>query len=150
VVGAHTFSDPAWLPHEQFRLPEDGAAPLVWERPYGGGRVLLVAGPIGPALLYDEQFRPLARELLGSAAAGIPRPIRPLSPDTVALRFRGHRHDAVGVFAPPGTARHGQPLRLAVPAGGYTDLWTGTTVRAGAGGELQLPAPDGIAVLVTD
>jgi beta-galactosidase len=149
VVGAHAFTDPAWWAHEQFRLPEDGAAPLVWERAHGRGRVLLVAGPIGPALLYDERFRPLARELLSHAAAGIPRPIRPLSPDTVALALRGRRHDAVGVFAPPGTARHGQPLRLAVPAGGYTDLWTGAALQAGAGNELQLPAPDGIAVLVT-
>ena len=150
VAGAHTFSNPAWWPREEFRLPEEGWAPLVWERPYDRGRVLLVAGPIGPALLYDERFGPLARELLGLAAAGTPRPVRPLSPDTVPFPVRGRHHDAVGVFAPPAAARDGQPLRLTVPAGGYGELWTGASVRTGAGDELQLPAPDGIAVLVAE
>ena len=150
MAGAHTFSDPAWWAREEFRLPAEGWAPLVWERPYERGRVLLVAGPIGPALLYDERFRPLARELLGLAAAGIPRPVRPLSPDTVPFPVRGRHHDAVGVFAPPAAERDGQPLRLTVPAGGYAELWTGASVRTGAGDELQLPAPDGIAVLVAE
>lgn len=148
VAGAYRFSDPAWWPHEHLRLPADGAAPLVWERAYGRGRVLLVAGPMAPALLYDDRFRPLARELLAQAAAGIPRPVRPLSPDTIALAVRGRRSDAVGVFAPPASARGGQPLRLAVPAGAWAELWTAATVRPGPGDELRLPAPDGIAVLV--
>jgi Beta-galactosidase len=104
VVGAHSLSDPAWWSHEHLRLPEGGAAPLVWERPYRRGRVVLVAGPLAPALLYDDRFRPLARELLAHAGAGIPRPVRPLSQDTVTLAVRGRRRDAVGVFAPPARA----------------------------------------------
>jgi hypothetical protein len=104
----------------------DGPAALPWER---------VVGPLVEAL---------------AAAGASSRSVRPLSPDTVALAVRGRHHDAVGMFAPPATARDGGRWRLAVPAGGYTDLWTGACVPAGAGGELQLPAPDGVAVLVAD
>ena len=56
--------------------------------------------------------------------------------------------DAVGIFAPPVGDRQGQPLRLAVPPGRYTDLWQGKTVEADSTGDLVLTAPEGIAVLV--
>jgi Beta-galactosidase len=153
VIGEYAFTDPSWWAHEPFRLPEQGAIPLVWERSYGRGRILLVAGPVGPALLYDDRFRSLVRELLILAAADIARPVKPLSPNTTLLAVRGRRQDAIGVFAPPITARGGPPLFLVGstrgPTWDYTDLWSNTARRTGEGNELELPAPDGIAVLVT-
>jgi len=95
--------------------------------------------------VHDEGSRPLARQLLSDA--GSETPVRPISEHTIALAVRGERADAVGVFAPAVPARRGQPVRLRLPAGEYVDLWSGASVRTGPGGEVTLPAPDGIAVI---
>ena len=109
---------------------------------------MLVGGALGPALLHDPASAVLARHVLSTAVGDRGRPIRPLSPDTITLLLDGTRHDAVAVFGPEPPERAGQPLRVALPPGGYTDLWSTTDHSVGLDGELKLLAPDGIAVLV--
>lgn len=146
AVCEYEFTDSAWLAVEQFRMPDHGFAPCVWSRPLGQGRVLLVAGPLGPAVLH-EQSRSLARQLLSDALPVYPR-VRPLSSTTMVLPVNGEKGDAVGVFAPPSVERSGQPLRLALPPGQYLDVWSGAPVEVGGSGEASLTAPEGIVVLV--
>jgi beta-galactosidase len=146
VIAEYEFADPAWVAVDHLRLTGRAAAPCVWTRRYGMGAVTLVAGPLGPALVHDEGSRPLARQLLSDAAGSGTR-IRPLSEHTIALTVRGQRADAVGVLAPAVPARRGQPVRLRLPAGEYVDLWSGAPVHTLPGGEVTLPAPDGIAVI---
>jgi len=147
TVCEYEFSDPAWSALEHFRLSQHGFAPCVWTRPLGQGRVILAAGPLGPAVLHDEGSRALARQLLSESVQVHP-PTRPLSPSTMALPMYGDRLDAVGIFAPPAADRGGQPLRLALPPGSYLDVWSGAAVNVGIAGEASLEATDGIAVLV--
>ena len=147
AVGEYEFRDPAWASLDEFRLSAHGSRAAVWTRTYGQGRIFLVAGALGPAVLHDPDAHSFARQLLSRAIGELP-PVRPLSPLTIALPVRGERQDAVGIFAPPVGDRQGQPLRLAVPPGRYTDLWQGKTVEADSTGDLVLTAPEGIAVLV--
>lgn len=142
------FTDPAWSADDQLRLPLSSHAPCLWRRDYGAGRVLLVGGALGPALLHDPASAVLARHVLTTAVATWERPIRPLSPDTITLLIDGAERDAVAVFGPEPPERAGQPLRLALPAGSYTDLWTGDSLTVGVDAEMTLPAPEGIAVLI--
>lgn len=146
VVCEYEFSDLTWTALEHYRLPEHGHTPCVWARPFGKGRVVLVAGPLGPAVLH-ENSNALARQLLSESMPTQP-PTRPLSPSTMALAVHGERLDAVGIFAPAAADRGGQPLRLALPPGSYRDIWSGTDVHAGVTGEVSLEAVDGIAVVV--
>lgn len=149
VVCEYEFTDPAWTAVEAFRLSEHGHGPCVWKRAYGEGRVVLVAGPVGPAILHDTESSALGRQLLFESLKVHP-PARPLSPCTMALPVHGDRQGAVGVFSPPATDRRGQPLRLALPPGNYRDIWIGADVNVGITGEVSLGAPDGIALLVGD
>lgn len=147
VTCEYELTDPAWSALEQLRLPDHGFVPCVWTRALGDGRVLLVSGALGPAVLHCDGSRALARQILTEAMPGRP-PVRPLSCRTMALAVQGERLDAAGIFALPATDRGGQPLRVAMPPGGYLDLWTGADVRVDSTGEARLEAPDGIAVLV--
>ncbi|MGI8695546.1 MAG: hypothetical protein ACR2JQ_02670, partial [Mycobacteriales bacterium] len=146
VVAEHEFSDPAWSAIDHLRMPDHEAAPCVWTRSFGEGKIYLVAGPLGPAMVHDPQSRYLARQILSDASPLDVR-LRPLSEKTTALAVRGENLDAVGVFAPPVHARRGQPLRIGVPSGEYFDVWSGTVVQPDGGGECVLRAPDGIALL---
>ena len=137
----------AWAALDRFRLPEHGSSPCVWSRRFGQGRVVLVAGALGPSLVPAGSSRGLARALLTEVMPGLPS-VRPLTPLTIALPIRGQRLDAVGVFAPPAPDRAGQPLRLGLPPGRYRNIWTGDDVHVCDTGETSLHAVDGIAVLV--
>lgn len=139
--------DPAWSALEHLRLPDHGVAPCAWSRTVGEGRVVLVAGGLGPAVLHCPGSSALARSLLAESLVREPV-VRPLSPSTMALAVRGERSDAVGIFAPPAQDRGGRPLRIAVPAGRHLDLWSGSGMCLDRPGEASLDAPDGIAVLV--
>lgn len=147
VICQYEFSDRAWSPVEHLRLPGHEHAPCVWTRTLGQGRVVLAAGPLGPAVLHDRDSQALARQLLSESLRTHP-PTRPLSPLTMVLPVHGDRSDAAGVFAPPATERGGQALRLALPPGSYLDIWSGAEVTVGSAGEVALDAADGIAVLV--
>jgi hypothetical protein len=147
VIAEFEFADAAWSSIDHLRLPDHGAKPCVWTRSYGEGAIYLVAGPLGPAVVHDEGSRFMARQIL-SEASRIDIHVRPLSDKTVALAIHGDAANAVGIFAPPIQGRGGQPLRVKLPPGKYTDLWDGSAVQSRPQGETSLPAPDGIAVLV--
>lgn len=147
VICEYEFRDAEWSAVEQFRLPDHGSRPCVWTRTLGAGRVVLVSGPLGPAVLHCEGSQSLARQLLSYSMPRRP-PTRPLSPGTMVLPVHGEHLDAAGIFAPPATDRLGQPLRVALPPGSYLDLWTGADRAVGCTGEISLDAADGIAVLV--
>lgn len=147
VLGEFELDPAQWSPLDRFRLPRHGSVPCVWSRRFGAGRVVLASGALGPSVVHADSSRPFIQALLTEALAGPPT-TRPLVPSTVALSIVGERLDAVGVFAPPSSDRAGQPLRIALPPGGYRDLWAGADVQVGATGEVSLEAVDGIAVLV--
>jgi hypothetical protein len=141
------FTNPHWVADEFVRLA-DGAGPCVWRRSYGKGRVVLVSGALGPAVLHDRAARVLARQVLAEASADLARPARPLGQDTITLGVHGEKAEAVGVFAPSRSERGGAVLRVALRPGAYDDLWTGEPVTVASTGEAVLGAEDGIAVLV--
>jgi len=147
VIGEFELDTAVWEALDQFRLPQHGSVPCVWSRRFGQGRVVLASGALGPSILHGHSSRPLARALLTEALAGPPA-FRPLTPSTIALSIVGERRSAVGVFAAPAPDRAGQPLRLALPAGSYRDLWAGADLQVGTTCEVSLQASDGIAVLV--
>lgn len=142
------FTDPAWSADEHVRLPLSGHAPCLWRRAHGNGSVVFVGGALGPAVLRDPTSTVLARYVLASAVSGWERPVRPLSPDTMTFLLDGEERDAIAVFGTEPPERVGQPLRLALPPGDYTDLWMMEDHFVGGDGELTLPAPDGVVVLV--
>lgn len=139
---------PAWSADEHLRLPSAGHAPCLWRRPYGNGTVMLFGGALGPALVHDASSATLARYVLSTALEDHVREVRPLSPHTMMLVLDGADTIAIAVFGPEAPDRAGQPLRLALPPGAYTDLWTGECHQVDSGGELTLAALDGLAVLV--
>lgn len=147
TVAEYEFGHPAWSAVERFRLPDHGSVPCVWTRTVGAGRVVLVAGALGPAVLHCAASRALARELLSDAVPARV-PVRPVSPGAMVLPVRGERNDAVGVFAPGVADRQGQPIRLTMPPGHYQDIWSGAAIDVGGCAEVSLLAADGIALLV--
>jgi hypothetical protein len=137
-----------WRPWPELRHARDGA-PCVWEREFGQGRVVLVGGPLGPALVHDQRAFALGRHLLARVAAPLSGPVRALSLDAVTLEVRGdHGRTAAGIIAPALDERQGRPLRVRLPRTDHVDLWTRETVHPGPDGEATMLAIDGIALLV--
>lgn len=136
-----------WRAWTELSFAADGAS-CVWERPFGRGRVILVGGQLGPALVHDRDSRPLVRHLLARAADGLQVEARALTPAVITLSVRGTRGAAVGVLAPTLRERGGRPVRLLLPPGEHRELWTGQPVEAGPDGQTELPAADGVALIV--
>lgn len=144
----HEFLDPSWQPDDEVQLAADGR-PVLWQRDYGAGRVLMFSGALGPAIVSDVRTRAVARAVLSRAVGSRPS-VRPMSSGAVTLRALGERGDAIAVVGPPAERRGGGPLRIALPTGKYEDLWSSGAVAVESDGMVLLPAADGIAVLVGD
>ena len=141
------FADESWSPVRGATLPQDAGAPLFWQRPYRAGRVILCAGPLGPAHVHDPATRSLLRFVLDRLVPELSPKCRPKSGDTITLRVSGTRGTAVAALGPAVGERAGRPMGVVLPPGRYRDIWSGAEFDAGADGA-ELAAPDGIAVIV--
>ena len=143
------FAEPSrWSAWNQPRFQEDGE-PLVWERPYGKGRIILVRGYLGASYLYDPDSLPVVYAILRRAGEGLGGNIRPVScGDFVySIPVEVERGELTVVLAESVLARQGRPLRLQAARGQYHDFWSGGTLTTGPDGELVLAADEGIALL---
>jgi hypothetical protein len=143
------FDDPkAWSAWDQPRYQQDGE-PLVWERSYGKGRIIVVRGYLGASYLYDAELLAVVRHVLHRAGEGLAGNIRPVScRDFVyTIPVDTERGKLTVVLAESMLARQGRPLRLQAARGTYHDFWSAEDVTTGADGELVLGCPDGIALL---
>lgn len=126
--------------------------PLLWERPWGAGRLLYSTASLATTLLEPGSPREVVSSILALAAqrATMPAGATPLSPATTVLRVRGELGEGWGVFAPPTIRRSGEPVVLALEPGRYLDLWSGAVFTVSANGLCRLDAAEGIALLVHD
>jgi hypothetical protein len=139
------FIDPSWEAWSEVRVgPQD--SPLIWQRGFGDGSVIVVCGTLGASAVVDPGIEVLVRHIVASTLPDLRSEVRCLGRDGFALRVEGERGDAVGVFAPDAVTRGGQPLRVALPQGEYRDVWSGELLVARSG-ELSIPAPEGVAVM---
>lgn len=141
------FTDAAWIPWSDARVG-DQAAPLIWERSLGLGKVLVLAGALGPSLIVDSRLESLVRYIVAQATPHLVEQARPLNADTFALRVVGTKGVALGVFGPDQVGRAGRPLQMKLPPGRYRDLWHGGVLDVTSLGESAIDTPDGLAVLV--
>ena len=145
------FDDPtSWSAWEQPRFQEDGA-PLVWERTYGKGRIILVRGDLGASYRYDPDTLPAIYAILRRASQGLSGTICPVSPvDAVStIPVAVQRGALTAVLAENTLGRQGRPVHLHASRGKYHDFWSGQDMATGADGELTLDCPEGIALLWT-
>jgi hypothetical protein len=141
------FSDSAWSPWTDVRVG-DRAAPLIWERSFGLGKVLVVAGSLGPSLVVDPQLKSLIRYIVARATPDLVEQARPLDADAFGLRVVGPKGVALGVFGPDRADRLGQPLAVKLAPGRYRDIWNEGDLEVTSIGESVIDTPDGLAVLV--
>lgn len=147
VAGAMSLDDAAWTAVPELVFAHD-SSPVLWRRPWGRGWIYLCRAALAVTVAGDRARREVLDAVLDLASRPIERPVRPLSPLTVAMRVDGERGSAIGVFGPPVLRRRGEPLAMAVPRGAYLDLWSGTRHEVGHSRTLTLDSPDGIALLV--
>jgi hypothetical protein len=143
------FDDTAvWSAWDQPRFQEDGE-PLVWQRSYGKGRIILVRGYLGASYLYDPDTLPVVRYILQRAGEGLAGTVRPRSAGDVvyAIPVEVERGALTVVLAESLPGRQNRPLRLQAARAAYHDFWSGADLATGPDGELVLEAKDGIAIL---
>jgi len=141
------FTDAAWIPWSDARVG-DQAAPLIWERALGLGKVLVFAGALGPSLVVDPRLESLVRYIVAQATPHLVEQARPLSADAFVLRVAGTTGAALGVFGPDRSDRLGRPLSMKLAPGRYQDIWNGGVLDVTSLGESVIDTPDGLAVLV--
>ena len=137
-----------WSAWDQPRFQDDGA-PLVWQRSYGKGCIILVRGYLGASYLYDPDTLPAVRYILQRAGEGLAGTVRPLPMgDCVyAIPVDVERGELTVVLAEGLSGRQNRPLRLQAARAAYHDFWSGADLATGPDGELVLEAKDGIAIL---
>lgn|GEM_PF-1606660 len=139
-----------WSAWTDFRYQDDGE-PCVWERSFGAGKIVFVNGMVGPTLVHAKEAAPGIRALLGRAYADQPQPdVQPVTDRTIAIPVRTDRGSLTVVLAPSLQERGGRHVKVRVPAGDFTDLWTTARLSATAYRELDLEMKDGIAMLWRD
>ena len=141
------FTDAAWIPWSDVRVG-DRAAPLIWQRSFGRGTILVFAGALGPSLVEDPGLESLLRYIVAQATPYLLEPVRPLGTDAFALRVEGTKGVAVGVFGRDEAERLGQPIPMKLAPGRYRDIWNGGVLDVPSLGETVIATPDGLAVLV--
>jgi hypothetical protein len=141
------FSDRSWTSVPGATLPLDADSPILWQRPYRAGRVILSAGPLGPAHVHHPASRALLRFMLDRLVPEAAQRIRPRSSDAITLRVSGGHGTAIAALGPSARDRSGRPLGLILPPGHYRDVWNDSEFESGTDG-VELDAPDGIAVIV--
>ena len=137
-----------WQAWPELRFADGEAAVL--ERRYGAGRIVYVRFPIGPSLLRDPDRDLAVRHLLCRLSDGLARPIRPVAGQRgcIALPIGCAQGELVAVIAGDQQRRNGRPLTVAGLSGvRWLDVWSGAELTTGAGSELIIPAPEGIALL---
>jgi hypothetical protein len=144
------FDEPdRWSAWPEPRFQDDGQ-PLVWQRPCGHGRVIVVRGYLAASCLYDPQTMPVVDFILRKAGEELAGNIRPVSPSDGVLTIPVEvEHGELAVMLAEGLlARQGRPVYLhAAARARYHDFWSGKDVATGPDGELVLESPDGIALL---
>ncbi|MDQ0923883.1 hypothetical protein QF038_002391 [Pseudarthrobacter sp. W1I19] len=140
------FTDDLWTPLEEPLFAKDGK-PVAWERPWGAGRLILVAASLANTILDADAGRSGVNAILRHATSSISRPCRPLSAHTTLLTINGENGPAWGVFAPATSDRQGRQVQLQLPPGRYLDIWAEAEHTVGPDGLLKLQAPDGIALI---
>ncbi len=136
-----------WSAWTDIRFCEDGD-PCVWERSYGEGKIVFANGMLGPTLVHAKEAIPGIRALLSRAAGLLPQSdVQPVTDRTIAIPVRTDRGKLTVALAPSLPERGGQSVKMRVPAGSFTDLWTGEALSANAYRELDLEMKDGIAML---
>lgn len=140
--------DAPWAAWDNICFQKDGA-PLVWERPFGAGRFVLVNGMMGPSAIYEQENQLGLKYVLSRLTAGSLLPVRPVAFEqgAHALLLVCETGSLTAVLANSGAWRQGRTLQLIAPAGEYTDLWTGAAVRVPDTGRVSLPAEDGVVLL---
>lgn len=144
----HLDADAGWRAWPELRFDGDGA-PCVFERAYGAGRVLAARGLLGPSLVHAPECAAAVRYLVGGAGAAVRSPLRLVAghPAAFALPVQAAHGSLTALFAPDTLDRSGRPIVLQAPAGRYVDLFDESDYTVGAGGELALHMPDGVALL---
>ena len=140
-------SEDAWNPLSEPVFASDGT-PVAWERPWGSGRLLFVTASIANTLLDPNAGTAAVNAVLRHATSHIPRPCRPLSPNTIVITANAANADISGIFAPEISDRGGRPIRVQLRPGPYLDVWTDAEHSVGPAGILKLSVPDGIALMV--
>lgn len=140
-------SDESWTADNRLVFSSD-SRPVLWERRWGDGRILLSAVPLAHSLSRRSNGRALVSYILERAATNIPTDCRPLSAETSIFTVSGPRGNAVGIFAPH-ISRRAANLAVSITPGIYTDLWSDRCVEVGLDRTYISDAPDGIAVLVS-
>jgi hypothetical protein len=135
-----------WQAWEELRYAD--GEPCVWERALGAGRFVVVRGMLGPSQVHARAIE-VARYILMRAGAAARHPLRPVGSHWAAtiIPVAVEYGTLTVVLAPAAPERGGLPLRLRAPEGHYTDLWTDKGYNSLPGGELALPAEEGIALL---
>jgi hypothetical protein len=141
------FTDAAWLPWSDARVG-DQAAPLLWERSLGLGKVLIFAGALGPSLVVDPRLESLVHYIAAQATPHLVEEARPLNANAFVLRVAGTKGAALGLFGPDRSDRLGRPLSMKLAPGRYQDIWNGGALDVTSLGESVIDTPDGLAVLV--
>ena len=134
--------DPAWSPVAGLRFADDGSAAAL-ERRYGQGRIVYARWQLGPSLRHDPATAAALHHVLDGAVSAAE--VTALTPGTVVLPVQWGGRAVRVVLAGDLLERRGQELRLAA-TGTWRDHWSAARVVA-AGGELALPAAEGIAIL---
>jgi hypothetical protein len=148
---AHLAPDAGWQAWTDLRFAVDGE-PAVWERPWGKGRIIVARGMVGPSLI-DSADNLATRTLLARATVGRTPELRPVAGQRglTTIPITCERGTLVAALTPETTEGGIRPLRLAgTPGRVWHDFWTGETFTADATGEIELPAPDGVALLLSE
>lgn len=146
VRSALEFSDDSWSANKNLIFASD-SQPVLWERRWGEGRILISAVPLAHSLVGRSTGRALVSYILELAAAQLPVSYRPLSAETSLFTVSGEHGHAVGIFAPH-ISRRAANIAVSIAPGNYTDLWADVSIEVGVDGIYRSDTPDGIALLV--
>jgi len=140
--------DEGWRPWSEIRYAKDGE-PLVWERAFGKGRIIICRSILGPSLVHRRDCMGAVKYLLQRAGTNLSRDVYPLvsEENTFAIPVGVERGTLTAVFGPDVHERQGKSMWLKANPGEYMDLWTGETVHVPFSGELALHAPEGISLM---
>lgn len=140
-------SDESWSAKENLVFAAD-SQPVLWERQWGTGRILVSAVPLAHSLVGRSTGQALVSYILELATANIPVSCRPLSAETSIFTVSGQHGHAVGIFAPH-ISKRAANMAVSIAPGSYTDLWSNTSIEVGIDGLYLSDTPDGIVLLTS-
>jgi hypothetical protein len=142
-------TDAHWQPAGEPRFAVDGS-PVLWERPWGRGRLVFVAASLAKTVLDPSAGDGVVAAVLSHAAADILPRCRATTAHTALVTMSGDRGQFWAAFAPESPERGGVDLAFQLPPGRYVDHWSRTSHDIGSDQTLRLSAPEGIAVIAPD